>query len=234
MFQRFDYVVSLGGNCRTAWNLRRFFNFGNAFPFDWWITPCSALNQLLQDFDVDRLYTRDLLHEVKREDGAISSIRHRELGIIFQHEFRRIWDVPSNPVFSNWHKFLDRPKQRTKFLVDRLFSLNLSGTQILFVRNALYSEVEEKASLPVRETAERLRASFPRASIHLLLVNCPTRFDDRFVTHLDFPDTAKEWHGDWRAWQHALNGTGFQLINPTLRPFDITAEPESQTEKLSA
>lgn len=214
--------------------MRRFFNFGNAFPFDWWITPCGALNELLRDFDVDRLYTRELLEEVEGDDGAIASIRHREFGIIFQHEFPRKWDAQGNPVRPDWQEFLDRPRQRTKFLLDRLLSLNASGTRILFVRNALHPAVEGGQSPPITETAEQLRALFPQAGIQLALINCPTRVDDRSVTHLDFPDIAEDWQGDWRAWQPALSGTGWRLINATLRPFDKTAEPESQTEKISA
>jgi hypothetical protein len=234
MSQKFSHVISLGGDGRATWNLRRFFNFGNAFPFDWWITPLRGLNELLRDFNVDHLYSPDLLEEVNGTDGAITSIRHRELSIVFQHEFPRIWGTPGNPVCSNWREFLDQPKQRTRVLMDRLFSLDARGTKVLFLRSALHPVVEGTQTPPVTETAERLRALYPRASIHLLLVNYPERVDDRAVTHLDFIDTAKEWRGDWRVWRRALNGTGMWLENPTLRPFDITAEPTSQTEKLAA
>lgn len=79
----FDYVVPVGCNCRNTWNLRRHFGFGNGFPFDWWITPLPALLSLLQKFDIPYLYAPELLEAVSSEDGSISSIRHRELGIFF-------------------------------------------------------------------------------------------------------------------------------------------------------
>jgi hypothetical protein len=63
-----DYVISLGGNCHAAWNVSRFFNFSTALPFDWRITPWRTLNEVLSDFDIDRLYCPDLLEEVKTND----------------------------------------------------------------------------------------------------------------------------------------------------------------------
>ena len=230
-FRHFDYAISLGGNFRATWNLRRYFDFGTAFPFDWWITPWRALNELLLDFDVDRIYNRDLLEEVTGKNDTITGIRHRELGIFLQHEFPRDWDLPGNPVRANWHERLDQPKQRTRFLLDRLLSVNTRGTQILFLRNALHPVVEGGTLLPAAETAERLRAMFSLADIHLLLVNCPTRVNDANVGHLDFKDAAAEWRGDWSAWRRALSSTGMRLKNPTLKAFDIKADPNTETER---
>jgi hypothetical protein len=226
-----DYVISLGGNCRATWNVRRFFNFSTAFPFDWWITPWRALAELLSDFDTDHLYCPDLLEEVRANDGAIASIRHRELGIILQHEFPRDWNSPGNPVRIDWRESLAKPRQRTRYLLDRLTSLDTAGTRILFVRNTLHRAIDGIETISPDLTVERLRVLFPLANIHLLLINCPMEVSDPDISHLNFDDTAEEWRGDWEVWHHALKSTGFRLENPTLRAFDKGAEPESQIEK---
>jgi len=231
MSREVDYIISLGGNCRTAWNVRRFFNFSTAFPFDWWITPWRALDELLSDFDIDRLYCPDLLEEVRANDGAIASIRHRELGIILQHEFPRDWYSPGNPVRIDWRESLAKPKHRTRYLLDRFASLETAGTRILFVRNTLHRAVDGTNSISPDVTAERLRMLFPLANIHLLLINCPIEVRDPAINHLNFDDAAEEWRGDWEVWQRALKSTGFRLENATLPAFDKGAEPESQIEK---
>jgi hypothetical protein len=128
----FDYVVPVGCNCRNTWNLRRHFGFGNGFPFDWWITPLPALLSLLQKFDIAYLYAPELLEAVSSEDGSISSIRHRELGIFFHHEFPRAWKTPGTPVLPNWRDHLQIPISRTVALRDRFLALR---GRILFVRN---------------------------------------------------------------------------------------------------
>ena len=231
MSREVDYVISLGGNCRAAWNVRRFFNFSTAFPFDWWITPWRALNELLSDFDIDRLYCPDLLEEVKTKDGAIASIRHRELGIILQHEFPRDWNSPGNPVCGDWGESIATPKRRTRYLLDRFVSLDTPGTRILFVRNTLHRPVDGTNTISPGVTTERLRALFPLANIHLLLTNCPIEANDPGVSHLDFDDAAKDWRGDWEVWHRAFKSTGFRLANSALPTFDKGAEPESQIEK---
>jgi hypothetical protein len=226
-----DYVISLGGNCRVTWNVRRFFNFSTAFPFDWWITPWRALDELLTDFNVDRLYCPDLLEEVKANDGAIASIRHRELGIILQHEFPRDWSSPSNPVRVGWSECLAKPKQRTRYLLKRLVSTGTARKKILFVRNTLHRAIDRTNTFAPGATADRLRALFPSADIHLLFINCPIEVNEPGISHLNFDDAAEDWRGDWDVWRRALKSTGFRLENSTLRAFHEGGEPESQIEK---
>jgi len=38
----YSAIVSLGGNCEVAHQLRRRFGGERAFPFDWWITPLDV------------------------------------------------------------------------------------------------------------------------------------------------------------------------------------------------
>jgi hypothetical protein len=59
------HVVSLGANCAVAFNLRRYWNFGGAFPFGWWITSAEGVVGLLDRPDPDWLYDLQELELVK-------------------------------------------------------------------------------------------------------------------------------------------------------------------------
>jgi hypothetical protein len=79
-----DLVVSLGPNCRNAFNLRRFVGDETAYPFDWWITPVrSMLAMIRSDFTFD-LQSSDLSIE---NDG--DTVLNRRLNLLHHHDFPR-------------------------------------------------------------------------------------------------------------------------------------------------
>lgn len=43
-----DRIVSLGALCEVAFQARRLSGSGHAYPFDWWITPLSAVSAVLE------------------------------------------------------------------------------------------------------------------------------------------------------------------------------------------
>lgn len=78
-------IVSLGCRCATTFNLRRYYSFSSAYPFDWWITPERGVLGLLDRPDVDWLYDpREL--ELAADHR---SVQHRALGVMLHHEFPR-------------------------------------------------------------------------------------------------------------------------------------------------
>jgi hypothetical protein len=79
------HVVSLGGQCETAYNLRRYFDFSTAYPFDWWVSPLSTVIRLLRDFDIDALY------DTRRLEGTadFGTVIHRDYDLQLHHEFPR-------------------------------------------------------------------------------------------------------------------------------------------------
>jgi hypothetical protein len=215
----FDYVVPVGCNCRNTWNLRRHFGFGNGFPFDWWITPLPALLTLLQKFDIAYLYAPELLEAVSSEDGSISSIRHRELGIFFHHEFPRAWRTPGTPVLPNWRDHLQIPISRTVALRDRFLALR---GRILFVRNMAITDESPDPIYPL------LNALFPRETIRLLVINTTGEVVHTELPTLTFSDDGPEWRGNVRAWRVALRTTRFTLNNAALKPFNPAAKPDTR------
>src|SRR5437868_103724 len=126
---RCDPHFSLGGRCAVAHNLRRFFDFGEAFPFDWWITPFDGLIKFLAHPDPDWLYDPAKL-DLTANKG---SVRHSDLGIRLHHEFPRD-RVEGQPINPNFRDAIAMPKARTTRLIKKLLALDTEGENLVFVR----------------------------------------------------------------------------------------------------
>jgi hypothetical protein len=189
------HIVSLGQNCATAYNLRRHFDFGAAFPFDWWIVSADGLTRFLTNPDVEFLYDTSQL-ELARD---ASSVQHREFGFRFYHEFPRRSDLPDARIREDWREFIERPKQRAAALVAKLMNLNASGNRIAFVR--------EGPSSP--DLADQLDRLFPLAETTLAVLEwIPGDQGDPLA-----------WKGDSARWDATLNTLELTLDRAGHRPF---------------
>jgi hypothetical protein len=185
---RVTRIISLGGNCAVAHNLRRVFDFGEAFPFDWWITPFEGLLQFLIRPDVDWLYDPAKL-ELTPDNF---SVRHRELGILLYHEFRRE-PVKPHLVKPNFLDAIAGPKARTTRLIEKLLALDLAEESLVFVRQRERSE-------PIGNLMPVLGALYRNAEWHLLTV--PPVASDRAV---------HGWKGDPALWDRVLTNLPIQF-----------------------
>jgi hypothetical protein len=157
-------VVSLGYSCALAHNLRRYFAVDEAFPFDWWVTPATAVVGVLQRPDPDWLYDPEYLKLV--DNG--NSVEHSELGILYHHEFPR---DPDGLVVINFLELIAEPKARAAYLLNRLLSADHSDARILFLRAFLPGE----DCAPIRAClSERFRrATWTLATIPHILEGPP-------------------------------------------------------------
>ena len=202
-----SHVVSLGPRCATAYNVRRHYDFGDAFPFDWWITNCKGLEYVLSNPDVDYLYSLDKLIMIESGD----SIKHKDLEILFHHEFFRDWSLPNNPIKSGWEDNVDVPRKRTQYLMEKFLSLNKSGNRVFFIR-----EVDNLGES--LEIENRLIDLFPDAE--WCLAEIP-RVQSRVAG----------WKGDPVVWDKLLSAFNVNLSNSSLKPFSAISEPESESKK---
>lgn len=196
------HVVSLGHRCATAANVRRFFGFGEAFPFDWWITPHESLLAVLRSPVVDVVY--DGLEVCL--DGQ--SVRNR-LGILLHHEFPRAADYSIAPF---WQEHTEAPKSRTAYLLQKFLALDDHANHVLFVR-----EVENASQDD--EIADALAPLFTRASWALAT-----------LPHV-YIAPGPAWRGDPAAWDLALSAFGITLNRGSLKPY-TEVEPELDAKKL--
>jgi hypothetical protein len=180
-------IVSLGRSCATAYNLRRHFDFGGAFPFDWWITPLAAVEAVLRRPDPDWLYDPALLELTEKE----TSVRHRETDILLHHEFPRHWLEPAQPVRPDFRETISGPKKRTAALLAKLLQLNSPTERLLFVRERIPGETGSLANI--------LEEVFNRAKWALIELD-----------QIRGPD----WQGDLDQWDEFLSGLGVSFSRP--------------------
>lgn len=82
-----DLIVSLGPNCKTAWNLRDYFSLDTAYPFDWWITPIRTTLEMIRPDFVFNVEADDL---AIIPDGATNTVHNRKLNLLHHHDFSRV------------------------------------------------------------------------------------------------------------------------------------------------
>jgi hypothetical protein len=194
------HIVSLGRRCAVAYNLRRFYNFQSAFPFDWWISPLGGVLRFLHHPDVDSLYDPEQLE--LSHNG--STVRHRTLQIQLHHEFPRDTSQPGRPVRDEWRDAIEHPKSRTTALLEKFLALNAGGNRIAFIR-------EDNG--PGEQIAKRLDALFPLADYTLVeLPRVPGGMQDAYG-----------WKGNPVLWDAALHDLGLTLDRTHHRPFQDKA-----------
>jgi hypothetical protein len=189
------HMVSLGRACRTAYNLRRYFNYSMASPLDWWFTEADGMMGYLRTLDVEGLYQEHLM-EVS---PARSSINSKLFQLYFHHEFPRDYVAEGTPILEGWEEHIDRARARCRALTDRLIGLNREECRIAFFR---------EGSAPVEELHAVLETHFPRAEWTLV----------HFELH---EDPLGDWRGVEEKWDAALAATGLSLDPSLHRPFSV-------------
>ncbi len=218
----FDHIISLGGACETAYNLRRHFGFATSYPFDWWISSVGGVAALLRDGDVDAFYR---IEDLERS-GSGGSVRNTRYDIHLHHEFPRDWKTPGQPVRDDWPTRIDEPRRRTAYLAERLFGLAATARTLLFVRRLGLQDRSEV----VTELLDALQARFPDSRIGVVAVDQGTKppaLND-VMTRISVPrPPGVGWRGDASAWDAALAGLGVRLtpgLHRSVTPRDLDAQ----------
>ncbi len=202
------HVVSLGGDCAVAHNIRRSFGTDTAYCFDWWLTPAQGAAMLLERPEVDRLYDPASL-DAYINDGGVPSVRNRDLGIQFFHEFARTHEG-DRVVLTNAEQDLAKARSRTARLIDRLVALDAPGNRIAFIRTARRDDT--RAGLETLAAA--LRHRFARADYTVVLGKYGAAFGDlpHGFARVAFQATATaDWRGHPPDWDRFLAATGLRL-----------------------
>lgn len=192
------HVVSLGESCATAYNLRRHYNFGGAFPFDWWVSEAEGLIRFLDDPRVDRLYDPEKLGLT--DNGG--SVRHKEFGLLLHHEFPRAWRREGGPIRDDWRDFLAKPKHRSAALVKKFLDLNKADNRIVFVRYG-------KSAPGFIERLEKLFVEPTWTFVHLGYI----------------ANKSGGWKGDPQAWDRVLDDLSLSIDLTGHKPF-VETDPD--------
>ena len=113
-----DLIVSLGPNCANSWNLRSYFGFERAYPFDWWITPARSMIRMIEPgfrFEVRAS------HLCLTETSEHNTVYNHKLNILHHHDFERNWEGERPGII---HEIRDRElseiNAKYTFLFERL------------------------------------------------------------------------------------------------------------------
>jgi Putative papain-like cysteine peptidase (DUF1796) len=210
------HVVSLGGSCQASYNLRRYYDFSTAYPFDWWITPLSAVIRLLREFDIEKLYDPTRL----KVSDNFDTVFHADYALQLFHEFPRdhknLFGNGIGRVCPNFCDYLAEPKSRTAYLWERFLGLNQADYRIFFIRQQI-----SPAEASIQDhLVDALQNTFPKPVSTVALVNTPGAKEQNGVCLFDIPQGAPSWHGYTDAWDAALERLGIKLESAWLPLLD--------------
>lgn len=235
--QEFDHIVSVGGHCRTAYQIRRYFGIQKAQMVDWWVTPTIALVELFETgfSDIFREENMNVVHE--KTGPAVMCKRY---GTMHYHDFD---EAKINGVYSS---YLIRTKCATnhgKFshLLTRL--LNLSG-KVLFIRSGqgrvqFYEPTTEFTEDLLHRFMNAMRSLLPNAEVNLLLLNDYNKhagldgnpFPNVYTSLVDEYGST-DWFGSCQGWDEMFAYHNIRWRNPgASRPLPPLENPElAETE----
>ena len=124
----YDNVVSLGGNCEVAQHWRRWSGIDIASPFDWWITPFSAVEKLFKE-RFTRLAEFDNMQVIN--EGRTVMCRH--YGIALHHDFLRHENsqIDMSAVEDNSRE----AREKYRFVSNRFLNRLERSSKTLFIRS---------------------------------------------------------------------------------------------------
>ena len=195
------HIISLGQACGTTFNLRRWYHFGETYPFDWWITPYKALIPALEAFSADYIFDPAKLS--LRADR--SAVEH-ESGIELTHEFPRV-GKRNGPVTEDYQLHIPSARDRSAHKFAKLAELDRAGERLLFVRGGVVDD----------RLAEVLGRRFAQADWCLYVLSRQPE--------ADLPD---DWKGDEAIWDEIIEEMGVRLENPNLKPYSKPTGTPSQ------
>lgn len=208
--REFDHILSLGGACQSAYQIRRRFQTERAFPFDWWVTPARGLVELVESAFGDLFNPRNL--KIVTENRS-QWVLCRRYGIVHYHDFDEA------RIDGRLHPFLVRAAcarnvEKFAYLYRQL--VTLTG-RVLFVRcgdayvpqNELTGEFDSELLARLVAGLKRL---IPGAESSFLLLNGYTGPAVESV-HIDTVDSYGDttWQGSSKGWDEMFERLGITL-----------------------
>lgn len=203
---KFDSVISIGGSCEVAQQIRTFRSIDTAGLFDWWITPFDGLIEVVENNFEGLVDEQDISVLGNR------SVVSKQFGIVYHHDFRR--DAQGNIVKEDISDRLVTLQQKYNALRNRFIASFSDNKNVLLVRAWLDRLHEKRHVAPSglleydfpRMTAT-FRERFPRANVTMLYVNYAISHPmadgvifDNVEDHGDITD----WRGSTIGWQKLL------------------------------
>ena len=195
--KRFDGLISLGGACQTAYQLRRYTGDNLASYFDWLGSPHRGLVFTLR-MNFLGCFERQQLQITP--DGL--SVVNQETGLTYRHYFPRV--VESSLID---RKYLDRDFERVRAKMDRRaerWLMRIRSERLLFVRHGLVTAEE------ALELFSALRTQAGSNPVELLVITPPDGNAEsldpgiHYIPGIPLTGDRMDWQGDDELWNQVL------------------------------
>ncbi|HSL03969.1 MAG TPA: DUF1796 family putative cysteine peptidase [Nitrospiraceae bacterium] len=140
MLKPTDLIFSLGPNCKNSWNLRNYFGFERAYPFDWWTTPAKSMLKMIEKGFEFNVRKEDLFITPPTEHNTVYNYK---LNVLHHHDFPRTWGEYPGVIFSVTGKDIKAINRKYTFLFNRLFQDVAQAEKAIAVVNHCYVGWEE-------------------------------------------------------------------------------------------
>jgi hypothetical protein len=203
----YDQIITLGGACSPAWQVRNYTGKTNAMPFDWLVLPFRSLVSIIEhDF-----------HGFTEPDAfelTPCGVINRKFPLLHAHDFHLDAENPEG-----WKIEITTVRSKFEYLINRWRETLSGSNRILFIRHqAHFDEVEFRPAGDLKPIeADRFCASlerlYPNLDFDVLFVTCivgqPLHHRARtgYVGHdasIDWPDEYNQWRGPTKQWQALL------------------------------
>lgn len=220
----YTHVVGLGGDCRSSYQLKRYFRNNDAYPFDRWVTPLDSLAHYLAAPDACLYDPVDLLPIFYQ--GSVIGWKNKRYDLRFYHEWPKDPAIapPHGEIIPGWEKFSNKATKRTSYLLRKLISLNKPSNSILFVRDGDWlSDLPPDRAIKSAEQAfekvlTELETRFSLATFDILCLNFCRRYVARTtgnIFYIDLVDSTDDWRGLDDVWNSAFDRINARLsVNP--------------------
>nr|WP_269724304.1 DUF1796 family putative cysteine peptidase [Sphingomonas sp. PAMC 26605] len=206
----YDHVISLGSFCMTAYHIRRRFPQSKAYPFDWWVTPTVALQDLFETQFSEIFMPQNM--KIVKESGN-EAVMCQRYGLMHYHDFyeakvddRYVPVAIRTKCADNISKYAHLLKRLYSLTGDVLFIRVESGYVQHFNNNRDFDKER------LDKFFEVLQGFFPKCSINLLLLNSLSNSDipEIFCDRLDhYGETT--WQGSVQGWDEMFDRTGITM-----------------------
>lgn len=186
MYKNPDLVMSLGPNCRNAWNVRDWFKFERAYPFDWWITPTKSMLKMIDPGFELAITREDLVVTQSSGPGIENSVFNRKLNILQHHDFVRnkdrqvevINDADIEKLNSKYRHLFSRMHEDIHKAARPLFILNGLTNRLAAQLDKQALQPHGSAQIEFTETVDAIREYFGPKSCVLVIAAGEEEFEE--------------------------------------------------------